>query len=147
MASAHGLAAVRPANLAAPRRQLGVGTPAVAAHEHLDLLAQLLVMGLGAPVGLAKGGVPELVAFVPTCASSSATRRSSAAMRSSRSRHPGRVTVALTPFQERGKPAAAPQGGVNGWFALHFGVRMAPCASIHALDETRERQRSGSRRT
>jgi hypothetical protein len=60
------------------------------------LAVVFLVTGLGAPGGLAEGGVPELVALVPRRASSSATRRCNAARRSSRSRHPGQVTTAIT---------------------------------------------------
>jgi hypothetical protein len=63
-----------------------------------------------------------LVALVPRrtrrsriVASSSATRRSSAAIRWSRSRQPRQATVAMTPLWPAGKGAAAPSSRVNGY--------------------------------
>src|SRR5688572_10471048 len=67
-------------------------------------------------------GVPELVALLVrravrsrTAASSSAARRSRAAMRPSRSRQPGQVIVAMTPSWQAGKAASAPRTQVTGY--------------------------------
>src|SRR6516162_8676644 len=80
------------------RRQASLQARRVSGLSPRLLAGALLGDGLGAPGGLAEGGRPELVALVPRRASSSATRRSRAAMRSSRSRHPGQVTIAMTPL-------------------------------------------------